>query len=210
MRLSKRLVLFAGWLLASALAWGQNRQVNGRQSIPIRMSFRSESWGLTGSGSFQQTCFSVDGRTGHYEMQRVTMTVTVSPAPTQGSPIAGSSSGPPHTEQVQGIMFASELQSLQKLLAGSEFLKLAAQEPKGTVLHKGADDFVAEVPRENGVQRVVARDEGGESPFPRSVQEIVSWLQHFKAENTEPFDVSEDICPDMFVEMRGHTFIDLH
>jgi hypothetical protein len=83
---------------------------------------------------------------------------------------------------------------LEKLLADPEFLRLAASAPN--ILRKGAETFVAEVPREDQVQRVVMSDADGENPLPRSAKRIVNWLQHFKAEGAKPLDVSaEDICP---------------
>lgn len=180
----------ASWLLASALAWCQHPQVNGRTSILVRMSFTS-SWVPKGFGSFPQICFSVD-RAGHYEMRRVT--IKASTEPLRGSPDTKLLVGTPHTELVQGIMPASELEKLEKLLADSEFLKLTASAPN--ILRKGAETFVAEVPRANGVQRVVMSDADGENPFPHSVEGIVNWLEHFKAEGAEPLDVSaQDICP---------------
>jgi len=206
MRLSNR--IFASWLVASALAWGQNPQVNEHPSALVRVSFTSLILG--DSGSYRQICFSFD-RTGRYELRRVTM--KVSTERTQGSAVYDKVvSGPPHTELVRGFMFASESEKLEKLLADSDFLKFTTSTPKMTALQRGAEDFVAEVPREKGVQRVVMRDADGENPFPRSVQEIVNWLQDFKAENAKPLDVSADICPrDALSDaLSGHGFISLY
>lgn len=166
------------------------------------------------SGSEQQICFSVD-RTGHYQMLREIRRVITER--TQGSPVYNKAvSFPPHTELFQGIMLASELEKFEKLIANSEFVKITASAPKWNSLQKGAEDFVAEVPRENGVQHVVMRNSDGEDPFPRSVQEIINWLQQFKTENAEPLDVSKnkwDVCPrNEFLDefFSKHSFNNLH
>jgi hypothetical protein len=206
MGLSKR-ILITSCLIASALAWGQDAQVNESSSAFVRVSFTS--FILGDSRSYRKICFSFD-RTGHYELERVTMKVSTKRS--QGSPVYNSSvSGPSHTELVQGSMFAGDLQKLEKLLADSDFMKVTASTPEMTALQKGSEDFVAEVPRENGVQRVAMRDADGENPFPRSVQEIVNWLQHFKAENAKPLNVLGGICPKdawsghMLNSVQGHT-----
>jgi hypothetical protein len=190
MRFSKRHMVVASALLASTLSWAQQPQINEHTSLLVRMSFAS-SWVPSGLGGFPQICFSVD-HTGHYEMRRVT--IKVSAEPLQGSPDAKLLLGTPHTELLQGTLSPSELENLQKLLEDPEFRGLARS--SGGILRKGAETFVAEVPRENGVQRVVMSDTDRESPFPRSAKRIVNWLQHFKAEGAKPLDVSaEDICP---------------
>ena len=184
MRFSKRHVVMASVLLASTLAWGQQPQVNGPTSLLVRMSFAS-TW-VAGFGGFPQICFSVD-HTGHYEMRRLTM---------KGN--AEFLVGTPHTELLQGTLPPSELGKLEKLLEDPEFLKLTSAP---SILRKGAETFVAEVPRENGVQRIVMSDADRKNPFPRSAERIVNWLQHFKAEGAEPLDVSaEDICPSGAVQ----------
>jgi hypothetical protein len=190
MQFSKRYLVVTSLLLASTLAWGQQPQINQRTSLLVRMSFTS-SWVPQGFGSLPQICFSVD-RTGHYEMRR--LTIKVSTESPQASPDTKLLLGTPYTELLQGTLLASELEKLEKLLADPEFLKLAASAPN--ILRKGAETFVAEVPREDQVQRVVMSDADGENPLPRSANRIVNWLQHFKAEGAKPLDVSaEDICP---------------
>lgn len=102
--------------------------------------------------------------------------------------------GIPSTELLQGTLSPEELKKLKKLLEDREFLKLTASAPG--ILRNGAETFVAEVPREDGVQRVVISDTDRENPFPRSANRIINWLQRFKAEGAEPLDISaQDICP---------------
>jgi hypothetical protein len=190
MRFSKSYFAAASFLLASTLVWGQHSQNDQRTSLLVRMSF-TNSWVTQGLGRFPQICFSVD-RDGHYEMRRLTMKSS-SESP-QASPDDKSLPGTPYTELLQGTLSAGELEQLEKLLADPEFLKLAASAPN--ILRSGAETFVAEVPRDDYVQRVVMSDADGENPFPRSANRIVNWLQHFKAEGAKPLDVSaEDICP---------------
>lgn len=190
MRFSKKHIVMASVLLASTFAWGQQIETNGPTSLLVRMSFAS-SWVSSGFGSLPQVCFSVD-RSGHYEMRRVT--IKTSTEPLQGSPNSKVVVGTPHTELLQGTLPAKELRKLDKLLGDPDFRSLAG--PFGGLLRKGAETFVAEVPRENGVQRVVMSDADRENPFPPSADRIVKWLRSFKAEGAEPLDVSaEDICP---------------
>ncbi len=192
MRFSKSYfaVAAASLLLAPTLVWGQHSQNDQRTPLLVRMSF-TNSWVAQGLGSSPQICFSAD-RDGHYEMRR--LTVKVSAESPQGSPDDKLLPGTPYTELLQGTLSASELEQLEKLLADGEFMKLAASAPN--ILRKGAETFVAEVPREDYIQRVVMSDADGENPFARSANRIVNWLQHFKAEGAKPLDVSaEDICP---------------
>ena len=95
---------------------------------------------------------------------------------------------------VQGNLPPEELGKLGKLLGDPDFLKITGSTPR--ILRQGAETFVAEVPRENGVQRAVLSNADGENPFPHSAEEIVNWLRRFKAEGGTPLKVSEeDICP---------------
>jgi hypothetical protein len=196
MRFSKKNVVMATVLLASTFVWGQQPLTDRPASLLVRMSFAS-SWVPSGFGSFPQICFSVD-RSGHYEMRRVTLKVSTEPL--HGLPDASSPDDTkrvvktPQAELLQGTLPPSELAKLEKLLQDPEFLKLTSA--PASILRKGAETFVAEVPRETSVQRVVVSDANGENPFPHSAQGIVNWLEHFKAEGAEPLDVSAlDICP---------------
>jgi len=182
MRFSTRFIVIAPVLLASLLAWGQQPQINGRTSVLVRMSFTSTWVADFGDKDFPQICFSVD-HTGRYQMRRLTM---------KGN--ADFLQGTPHPELLQGTLPPNKLRKLEKLLQDPEFRGLAGS--SGSILRKGAETFVAEVPRENSVQRVVMSDADRENPFPRSVDQIVRWLQRFKAEGAEQLDVSaQDICP---------------
>jgi hypothetical protein len=174
MRPSTKFVLIASLLLASALAWGQSqRQPAERTSLLARLSFTSTWIAGYGQEGFPQICFSVD-HTGYYRMRRLT---------TKGE-----------TELLQGTLPPGELGKLEKLLGDSEFRSLAGS--SGGILRKGAEAFVAEVPREQSIQRVVMSDTDGENPLPRSVGKIVGWLQRFKPKDAEPLDGStQDICP---------------
>jgi hypothetical protein len=186
MRVSKTCVAVMWILLASALAWGQRSGINEREiSGPaFRMSFSSSRLAVEGFFVFPQICFSVD-HSGHYELKRLTM--KVSGESSQGKIFRMV------PELLQGTLPATEWASLEKLLEDPELLKSGSAPG---VLRKGAETFVAEVPGENGVQRVVLSNADGGNPFPRSAERVVNWLQHFKAEGAEPLDVSaDDICP---------------
>jgi hypothetical protein len=190
MRLSKSYLVVISALLASTLVWGQESQIKQQPALLIRMSF-TNSWLPQGFASFPQICFSVD-RTGHYEMRRLTMKVS-SESPKE-NPDKKYVLGSPYSELLQGTLSLGELGKLEKFLEDPEFVKLSSATP--SLLRKGAETFVAEVPRESRVQRVVMSNADGENPFPRSANRFVNWLQHFKAEGAEPLDVSaDDICP---------------
>ncbi len=190
MRFSKSCLVFASLLLAPILICGQQTRTMEGTSLLVRMSFTS-SWVPQGFASSPQICFSVD-RDGHYEMRRLAMKVEAD------SPHANADDkllpGTPYTELLEGTLAANELEQLEKFLADPEFRKLAASTPN--ILRNGAETFVAEVPRDGQVQRVVISNADGEKPFPRSANRIVTWLEHFKAEGAKNIEVSaEDICP---------------
>jgi hypothetical protein len=187
MRFSKRHIEMASVILASTLALGQQPQINGREingpsSLLVRLSFTSTWVADVGDKDFPQICFSVD-RSGRYQMRRLTK---------QGN--ADFLEGTLHPELLQGTLLPNELTMLENFLQDPEFRGLAGS--SGSILRKGAETFVAEVPRANSVRRVVMSDADRENPFPRSVDQIVRWLQRFKAEGAKPLDVSaQDICP---------------
>jgi len=193
MRFRAAFLVITSALVVSVLSWGQP-QILEKDSLLVRMSFTS-TWaadhdpeGLEGS---PQICFSVDG-SGHYQMRRLTMKVTGEPAP--GNPDGKLFPETPKTEFLQGTLPGSELAKLKKLLDDPEFVKLSGPAPR--LLLQGAETLVAEVPREDWMQRVVMSDADGKNPFPRSAERIVKWMQHFKAKGGEALDVSAaDICP---------------
>jgi hypothetical protein len=190
MRISKRFFVVASTLLASTFALGQ-LQHNSGKSLLVRMSFTSTWVNDIGDRDFPQICLSVD-EDGHYEMRRLTMKIKSEPA--EGNLQTKLLPETPRTELLQGTLPPSEVVALRKLLGNREFMKLTASAPR--ILRNGGETFVAEVPRDNGVRRVVLSDADRENPFPRSANKIVNWLQHFKAEGAEPLDVSaQDICP---------------
>jgi len=174
MRPSTKFVLIASVFLASALACGQGQPQSAEStSLLARLSFTSTWIGGHDQEGFPQICLSVD-RTGYYRMRRLT---------TKGE-----------TELLQGTLPPSELGKLEKLLGDSEFRRLSGS--PASLLRKGAETLVAEVPREESIQRIIMSDIDGESPLPRSAGKIVRWLQRFKPEGTQPLEGStQDICP---------------
>ena len=198
MRFFAGFIVIVSVFLASALAWGQT-QMNASTSVPVRtsllvrMSFASTWEEQDGFGNSPQICFSVD-RTGHYQMRRLTKLRRS--IKKDNAEIIEETLIP---ELIRGTLPPNELAKLEKLLEDPEFLRLSGPVPN--LLREGAETLVAEVPRENGVQRVVASDADRANPLPRSASEIVNWLKHFKAENAEPLDVStQDICPSRAVQ----------
>lgn len=190
MQFSKRYLVLTSLLLASTFGWAQQHPIDQPIPLLVRMSF-TNSWVPQGFGTSPQICFSVD-RTGRYKMRR--LAIKLSAESPQARPDTKLLPGSIYTEQLQGTLPATELEKLDKLLAEPDFLNLAASAPN--ILRNGAETFVAEVPRDDYVQRVVMSDADGENPFPRSANRIVNWLQHFKAEGAKPLEISsEDVCP---------------
>ena len=197
MRFSTRLIVIASVVLASAFVSGQETAiVGGTSPLLVRMSFTSfwaADYGPEGMEGSPRICFSVN-RNGHYLMRRLTTKVSTESLQETPHGKVKILLGTPHTELLQGTLSSGELEKLKKLLEDPDFRKLTGSSPR--LLLKGAETFVAEVPREDGVQRVVRSDADGENPLPRSAERIVNWLQHFKADGAEPLDVSDqDICP---------------
>jgi len=184
MRLWTRFAAIASWFLVSALGWGQLYAVpaDRDRDLLARLSFAS-TWAVdNASKASPQICFSVD-LAGHYRMRRLT---------TKGG--ADFLQGSPHPEVVRGTLQPKELRKLGRLLGDPDFRNLDGS--FGGLVRKGAETFVAEVPRESGVQRIVVSDPDRENRFPDSVSRIVSWLQDFEAVGAEAVDVSsQDICP---------------
>jgi hypothetical protein len=190
MRFVGKHIAIASLIFGTSLSWGQSK-LDAPSSLLVRMSFTSTWVADFGVRDSPQVCFSID-HAGHYQMRRLTM--KVSSEPLAENPGTEALQGTPHAELIQGTLQSSELEKLEKLLADQEFRKLTVSAPN--FLTKGAETFVAEVPRDSGVQRVVMSDADGKNPFPRSAEKIVNWLQTFKAEGSKPIDVSaRDICP---------------
>jgi hypothetical protein len=199
MRFSNRQVVMASVLFASTFVWGQQPEIILPTSLLARMSFAS-SWIPSGFEGFPQICFSVD-RSGNYEMRRVTLKVSAETL--HGFPDSKEDAKAivkePQTELVQGTLAPNELKTLVTLLQDPDFRALPRS--TGGIVRKGAETFVAEIPRASGVQRVVVSDADRENPFPHSVRGIVSWLRQFKPEGAMPLDVSAlDICPSGAVQ----------
>jgi hypothetical protein len=198
MRFSTRFIVIASVVLTSVFLWGQS-QINGYSptSLLVRMSFTSswmDDYGPEGIG-YPQICFSVD-RAGHYQMRRLTRMQRLGKKDNKDQDNGNKEiiEGTPQPELLRGTLPPQELKRLENFLQDPEFRGLARS--SGGILRKGAETFVAEVPREDGVQRVVMSDTDRQNPFPHSAARIVNWLQHFKAEGAEALDVSaQDICP---------------
>jgi hypothetical protein len=191
MRFSKSSVVMASMLVVSTLAWGQLAQIDGTRSMNARMSFTSSWVDDFGDRDLPQVCFSV-ADTGHYQLRRKAMKTNGDPV--QGSPHSNLLRKTPHPELLQGTLSPSEPRELRKLFGDRGFLTLTTSAP--IILRKGAETFVAEVPRENGVQRVVMTDADNEHPLPPLINKIVDWIQDFKAEGAKPLGVRVGSLPD--------------
>ena len=86
------------------------------------------------------------------------------------------------------------MKNIEKLLNDPELRRLDGS--SGGLLRNSAETFIAELQRDNSVQRFSLSDTDGEKPFPHSIVRIVGWLQGFEAKGAERIDVdTPDICP---------------
>ena len=146
-------------------------------SAPLlaRLSYES-SWGVPGRPGMPigDICFSV-WQDGHYRILR------------------NSKPGPPIL--IQGNMSMEQLQQLKSWLDTPDFLALAGV--RGGLVRKGTENFIAEVPREDKVQRVVLMITDNHPRFPKPVTDIIDWMRKFKdvsATQMQPTGFI-DVCP---------------
>ena len=160
-------------VLVAVSCWAQKISV---PSTPVflRLSFRSAFAVVNPEEKdFTQICISI-ASSGHYQMRRSRANGAV--------------------EGWQGTLSSTELNRLERLLSGREVRGLSGF--SGGLMRNSAATFIAEVQREKNVQRFGLSDTDGKKPFPRSVSQIVSWLQGFEAKGAERLDVdTPDICP---------------
>jgi hypothetical protein len=140
---------------------------------PVRLSY-SSSWVPAGEKSSPKICLSV-WPDGHYRILR---------ADDKGQ-----------SQLRQGIVPARQLKQLRWLLEAPDFQALSGSH--GGLLREGADSFVAEIPRGGAVQHMAWMVPDGKSKFPKSIADIVGWVQDFRPENGEVLLQTDfpDVCP---------------
>ena len=157
---------------AAVLAAGDNVQIS-KVFPPVRLSY-SNNWPHAGEKYSPKICFSV-WPDGHYRILRM--------------------NDLHQTQLLGGVLPAGQLAQLRSLLDTREFRALYGT--RGGLLRQGAENFIAEVPRENGVQRLVWMIPDGESKYSEPVADIIGWLQDFQPKGAEVLLRTDfpDVCP---------------
>jgi len=101
-------------------------------------------------------------------------------------------------QRLQGTILPEELRQIEGMLDAPGFRALAGQRGPFIVL-AGSETFIAEVPREVGVQRVLWMNPDREEPFPKPAAEVIDWLQSFEPKHAETLVDTEfpDVCPQL-------------
>jgi len=169
------LIVVIGTLVASP-SFAQNNGTNDENALVARLSYSSTWFVSADQKTSPRICFAVfkDGR---YRMLR-------------RSPDG-------RTQRVQGVIVPEELGQIEAMLKSPGFRALAGQ--RGGVVREGSETFIAEVPREVGVQRVLWMNPDREEPFPKPAAEVIDWLQSFEPTHAETLLETEfsNICPQL-------------
>ncbi|SRR6266404_92700 len=99
------------------------------------------------------------------------------------------------TQRLRGKIQEQQLQQLRKLISDSDFRVLSGSH--GGIIRREAENFGAEILREDGTQRLHWLNGDGENPFPDSVAKVVNWLKRFEPTDAKSFEYAEypDVCP---------------
>jgi len=172
-----RAVLFVA-LAIVAMAAGSSasgdKSRDEQSSLLARLSYRSTWISQPGQKVAPRICLSVS-KDGHYRILRL-------------SDIG-------QTQVLQGTLTPRQLKQLQDLLDAPDFRALAGSH--GGVVRRGSESFMAEVPREEGVQRVLWMIPDRKSSFPQPAARMVEWLRDFQPNGAETLINTEfpDVCP---------------
>lgn len=103
------------------------------------------------------------------------------------------------TQMQEGKLTHDQLNELQFLLNTDAFRHLEGT--RGALIRESAESFIAEVPRNNYVQRVSLMIADETRHFPKSAERVVEWLMDFTPVNAKSVERSEfpDVCPTMQV-----------
>ena len=87
---------------------------------------------------------------------------------------------------------------IEALLNSPSFRALTSQ-GGAVVVRSGSESFMAEVSREDGVQRLLWMNPDREDPFPQAAAQVVDWLQRFEPKHGERFVDAEfpEVCPQL-------------
>jgi hypothetical protein len=147
-----------------------------KASLLARLSYNSTWFMSPDQHKSRRICFAVF-RDGRYRMLRTTA---------DGK-----------SERLKGAIEPEELKQIEVLLETPSFRALAGQ--RGGIVRSGSETFIAEVPRDVGIQRVLWMNPDREEPFPRPAAQVVNWLQSFEPKHAEALVETEfpDICPQL-------------
>jgi hypothetical protein len=142
---------------------------------PVRLLY-SNSWVHAGEKYSPKICLSV-WPDGHYRILRKNQE--------RQSQLLG------------GVLPAEQLTQLRSLLDAPDFRKLSGT--RGGLLREGAENFIAEVPREGSVQRLVWMIPDGESKYSKPVADVIGWIQDFQPIGSKVLLRTDfpDVCPQM-------------
>lgn len=159
---------------AAVLAANDNPQIS-KTPPPVRLSY-SNSWIHAGEKYSPKICLSV-WPDGHYRILRM--------------------NDLHQTQLLGGVLPAEQLKQLRSLLDAPDFRALSGT--RGGLLREGAENFIAEVPREGSLQRLVWMIPDGESKYSKPVADIISWVQSFQPKGAEVLLRTDfpDVCPQV-------------
>lgn len=159
---------------AAVLAANDNPQIS-KTAPPVRLSY-SNSWVHAGEKYSPKICLSV-WPDGHYRILRM--------------------NDLHQTQLLGGVLPPEQLQQLRSLLDAPDFRALSGT--RGGLLREGAENFIAEVPREGSLQRLVWMIPDGESKYSKPVADIISWVQSFQPKGAEVLLRTDfpDVCPQV-------------
>ena len=184
---------FAGTVLLAALL-GMSASVSAQAVRPWQESDVLAR--LSYNASTAQICLEVT-IDGAYRMQRSVESVRSvgSTRSTERDLLDG-------PQRLEGKLSRKEFRELEALLDSRDFRSLGNNH--AGLIRQNAENFAAEIPipsrkgevedRTLKLQWLKADDE---SPFPASIQELVSWIKNFHGKNAHSFTAGEfpDVCP---------------
>jgi len=179
-RLNARSSLAVAILLTSVGLWGQVDHSKGSDLL-ARLSYDSSAGSVITEGDgLRDICIAIS-RDGYYRVVR--------------------SLNNGQKERRQGKIQEQQVGQLKRLISDSEFRDLSGSH--GGVILQAAESFGAEIPREDGPQRLQWLNADGASPFPTSVFRVVEWLEHFEPTGGKPFSSADysEVCPSAGVRL---------
>jgi hypothetical protein len=105
-------------------------------------------------------------------------------------------------QRLQGKLSKKEFQELEARLNSPGFKSLGNNH--AGLIRQNAENFVAEIPvpgskghADDRTRRRQWLNADGESPFPATIEKLVSWMRNFQPKNARSFTYEEfpDVCP---------------